>query len=64
MEGSVKFSPEVHEDEDGEEERDDGDGVSEDPDEDLPVGHLSPTVTAGVVQATLVVGIIVPGPIR
>ena len=58
MEGS---SPEVHEDEDGEEERDDGDGVSQYPDVDLPVGHLAPTVAAGVVQAALVVGVVVPG---
>ena len=60
----VEFPPEVHEDEDSEEERDDGDGVSEYPDVDLPVRNLPSAVTAGIVQTTLVVGIIIPPPVR
>ena len=61
------FLPEVHEDEDGEEERYDGDWVAQDPDVDLPVRDvtlvLRDAVTAGMVQTALVVGVVVPGPV-
>ena len=52
------FLPEVHEDDDGEEERYDGDGVAQDPDVELPVLRA-----AVVVQTALVVGVVVPGPV-
>ena len=62
------FLPEVHEDEDGEEERYDGDRVAQDPDVDLPVRDvtlvLRDAVTAGMVQTALVVGVVVPGPVE
>ena len=50
------FPPEVHEDEDGEEERYDGDRVAQYPDVDLPFGFRY----AVVVQTAVVVGEVVP----
>ena len=61
------FLPEVHEDEYGEEERYDGDGVAQYPDVHLPVRDvplvLGDAVAARVVQAAVVVGEVVPGPV-
>ena len=56
------LSPEEHEDEDGEEQGDDGDGVSEQEDElILPV--VGAGEHGGVVQALRVVGEVLPGPV-
>ena len=52
----MSFLPEVHEDEDGEEERYDGDRVAQYPDIDLPFRFRY----AMVVQTAVVVGKVVP----